>query len=149
MPKAIGKRKLRWGVLGLGKIASDFVKCLAQCECVEVGAIASRDLAKAQAFAEVHAIPAVTQYGDYAELAADSTLDVVYIATPVGRHVEDSLMCLHAGRAVLCEKTMAQDAEQAAKVIKIAKTKGLFFMHGVWCVFLQQCFFIPFLCEPY
>ena len=45
----------------------------------------------------------------------DDSIDIVYIATPSSRHVADSLACLEAGRAVLCEKSMAPSAEEAER----------------------------------
>ena len=51
-----------------------------------------------------------TLHATYDELVADDSLDIVYVATPSLRHVDDSLRCLRAGRAVLCEKSMAPSA---------------------------------------
>lgn len=59
----------------------------------------------------------------------------MYIATPSLRHVEDSLACLRAGRAVLCEKSMAPTAEEAEQVLALARERKLFFCHGVWSRF--------------
>ena len=59
----------------------------------------------------------------------------MYVATPSLRHVEDSLACLRAGRAVLCEKSMAPTAEEAEQVLALARERRLFFCHGVWSRF--------------
>lgn len=99
----------------------------------EVAAVGSRTLESARRFADRFGIP--SSYGSYDELAADDSLDVVYVATPTFRHVEDSLMVLKAGRAVLCEKAMAQNSEETLRVVEFARSRRLFFLHGVWSRF--------------
>ena len=47
----------------------------------------------------------------------------------------DSLMCLENGRAVLCEKSMAAEAAEAARVLELARSRKLFFLHGIWSRF--------------
>ena len=74
-------------------------------------------------------------HGSYEALVADPAVDVVYVATPSTRHVSDSLLCLRAGKAVLCEKSMAPTAAEAAEVLALARERGLFFLHGVWSRF--------------
>ena len=53
-------------------------------------------------------------------------VEVVYIATPIDRHVEDSLLCLRADKAVLCEKSMAEDNPLYSfrDGVYVQKTKG-------------------------
>ncbi len=58
------KNGLRWGILGAGGIAALQVSDMKQ-HGFEVAAVAARDLAKAQAFADEHGIP--TAYGSYEE----------------------------------------------------------------------------------
>jgi dihydrodiol dehydrogenase / D-xylose 1-dehydrogenase (NADP) len=55
--------------------------------------------------------------------------------TPTLAQVEDSLRCLEAGRAVLCEKSMAPSAAEAERVLECARRQQLFFCHGVWSRF--------------
>ena len=55
-------------------------------------------------FADKHDVDRA--YGSYEELAHDPDLDVVYVATPHGRHIEDVTTCLDAGKSVLCEKPL-------------------------------------------
>ena len=128
-------RPVRWGVMGTGTIASDFVRVLKSLPDVEVAAIGSRTAEKAETFASVAGVSSAALHPTYEDLVADDTLDIVYIATPSSRHVEDSLACLEAGRAVLCEKSMAGTAEEAARVLEKARSQELFFLHGVWSRF--------------
>ena len=116
-------RTIRWGVMGTGTIASDFVRVLKAVPGAEVAAIGSRTQERASEFAAALGVEDACCYGDYAALAADDTLDIVYVATPSARHVDDSIMCLTAGRAVLCEKSMASTADEAERVLQLARSK--------------------------
>jgi dihydrodiol dehydrogenase / D-xylose 1-dehydrogenase (NADP) len=129
------KRPVRWGVMGTGTIASDFVRVLKEVPDAEVAAIGSRTGDRAAAFAAALGVEGATLHGSYEALASDESIDIVYIATPSARHVSDSLACLEAGRSVLCEKSMASSAEEAARVLECARSKQLFFLHGVWSRF--------------
>ena len=59
-------------------------------------------------------------YGSYEELAADPDIDVAYIATPHVYHEAHTLLCLHSGKHVLCEKPFAINAAQADRMIECA-----------------------------
>ena len=71
-------RKIKWGIIGLGKIAQKFVNDLILVETAELEAVASRDLAKAEAFAETN--HSKKFYGTYEALLQDKLVDIVYIA---------------------------------------------------------------------
>jgi predicted dehydrogenase len=73
-------RKFRWGILGTGTIARQFVEGLGYLPDVEVFAVGSRSEASAAQFSDERGIP--RRYSDYEELAADPDVDVVYVATP-------------------------------------------------------------------
>jgi len=135
MSVAEERRRVRWGIMGTGTIANDFVRVLRAVPDAEVAAIGSRTADRASLFADEHGVAEATIYGTYEELAADESIDIVYIATPSARHVSDSLMCLQNGRAVLCEKSMASSVEEAARVLELARSRNLFFLHGVWSRF--------------
>jgi len=71
---------------------------------VEIAAVASRDLARAVAYARDNGIPRA--YGSYEELLADPALDAIYISLPNSLHVEWATRALQAGKHVLCEKPL-------------------------------------------
>lgn len=127
---------LRWGILAAGHIASDFVTALGRHTTQDVVAVGSRSLAKAQAFATAHGIP--TAHGSYEALVADDRVDVVYIASPQSRHMDDALLAIAAGKHVLVEKPFALDAAQARRVVDAARAKGVFCMEAMWAKFLPH-----------
>jgi len=51
-------------------------------------------------------------------------------------HQANSLQCLQAGKAVLCEKPFTVNAQEAAAVINLARERGLFLMEAMWTRFL-------------
>ncbi|MET9427005.1 MULTISPECIES: Gfo/Idh/MocA family oxidoreductase [unclassified Streptomyces] len=121
---------VRWGVLATGGIAASFTTDLLQLPDAEVVAVASRSAASATAFAERFGIPRA--YGDWASLAADEDVDVVYVATPHAAHRAAAGLCLEAGRAVLCEKPFTLNAREAAELAGIARRRGVFLMEAMW-----------------
>jgi dihydrodiol dehydrogenase / D-xylose 1-dehydrogenase (NADP) len=128
------KRTVRWGILGTGTIADKFAHALKFVKGAELAAVGSRSAEKATRFAKRHSIE--RSYGSYEALVANPGIDVVYIATPHIFHAENSLLCLKAGKAVLCEKPFAMNAAEAEKVIRCAKEKKLFCMEAMWTRFL-------------
>jgi len=111
---------LRIGVLGAARIAPKaLIKPAQQIPGVTVAAIAARDPAKARAFAERHAIPQV--YDTYAALVADPTLNAIYNPLPNSLHAEWSIRALRAGKHVLCEKPLANNADEATHMAQTAQ----------------------------
>ena len=126
-------RKFRWGILGTGAIASQFVRGLRSVPEAEVLAVGSRSEASAAKFADKRNIP--RRHASYHALASDPDVDVVYIATPHPFHAENATLCLEAGKAVLCEKPFCVNAAEAERVVGLAREKGLFLMEGMWTRF--------------
>ena len=127
-------QKIRWGILSTGSIADSFVRGLRFCPDAEVTAVGSRTAAAADAFGARHGIP--RRHSNYEALAADPNVDVVYIGTPHNLHCQNTLMCLEAGKAVLCEKPFALNAGQAERMIAAARSRRLFLMEAMWMRFI-------------
>jgi predicted dehydrogenase len=126
--------KIKWGILGLGKIAHTFAQDLVNIPEAHLQAVGSRSLEKAKEFATTYS--ATTYYSSYQELVEDPDIDIIYIATPHALHYENTMMCLYHGKSVLCEKPMAMNAQQAQEMINLAIKKNLFLMQGVWTRFI-------------
>ncbi|MFI7007137.1 Gfo/Idh/MocA family protein [Streptomyces sp. NPDC050145] len=122
--------RVRWGILATGGIAQQFTAELMDLPDAEVVAVASRTEAGAKTFAERFGIGRA--YGDWASLAADEDVDVVYVATPHSAHREAAGLCLEAGRAVLCEKAFTLNAREAEELVALARSRGLFLMEAMW-----------------
>jgi predicted dehydrogenase len=127
---------LRWGIIGTGGIASSFVKDLKRFKDHRVEAAGSRGKAKADDFADRFGIE--RRYGSYEELVADPGIDAVYVSTPHPYHCANTLLALNAGKNVLVEKPFAMNAEEAARMIGLAREKRLFLMEAMWTRFLPH-----------
>lgn len=124
----------RWGILGLGNIAHQFAQDLKSVEGAKLYAVGSRSEAKAQEFANQYQVEKL--YVSYEALLKDKSVDVIYIATPNVLHCENTLACLEAGKAVLCEKPFAINYKEVQKMINLAKSKQLFLMEALWTNFM-------------
>ncbi|HEY8475059.1 MAG TPA: Gfo/Idh/MocA family oxidoreductase [Natronosporangium sp.] len=124
------ERPIRWGILATGGIARTFVEDLKRMPDAEVVAVGSRTQAAADGFAERYGIPRA--YGDWAGLAADAEVDVVYVATPHSAHHAAAKLCLTAGKHVLCEKPLTLDRPSSQDLVDTAKAAGLFLMEAMW-----------------
>lgn len=103
----------------------------------EVKAVASSSSAdRAKKFLEECKVPeGAAAYGSYEDLVKDKNVDIVYVATPHSHHYQNTMLCLEAGKHVLCEKAFTTNAAQARKLIETAKAKNLFLMEAVWTRF--------------
>lgn len=126
--------KLKWGILGTGRIARSFAVALNYLEDAELYGIASRSEETAGAFADEYSVP--KRFHNYESLSADPDIDVVYIATPHSLHKENCLLCLAQDKAVLCEKPFTINAAEAATVIDCARERQLFLMEAMWTRFI-------------
>jgi predicted dehydrogenase len=127
-------KKIRWGIIGTGNIARSFATDLALLDDTELVAIGSRSQKSADEFGKLFSIP--NRHGSYAALARDAKIDAVYIATPHPLHCENTLLCLNAGKHVLCEKPFAMHAHEAQLMINTAREKNLFLMEAMWTRFI-------------
>jgi predicted dehydrogenase len=112
--------QVRWGVLSTANIGLEKVVPAMQAgQYCRIEAIASRDLARAQAAAEQLGIPKT--YGSYEELLADPDLEAVYIPLPNHLHVAWALKALEAGKHVLCEKPIGLSAVEAQELLEASR----------------------------
>jgi len=124
---------IRWGILGTGAIAGKFAEGLSFVPDAELIAVGSRAKQTADAFADRWGIQ--HRHASYADLENDADVDVVYLATPHVLHREDSLLCLKAGKSVLCEKPLTINSREAHEVVGCARQRGLFLMEAMWTRF--------------
>ncbi len=113
--------RLRLGLLSTAKI-NDVLLAGAP-EDVEVVAVASRDGARAQAYARERGIE--RSHGSYEALLADPEVDAVYISLPNALHHEWTMKGLRAGKHVLCEKPYSRHATEVDEAWDAAAAAGL------------------------
>lgn len=121
---------LKWGILGTGRIANIFCETLQKMEDMQIYAIGSRNIDKAENFAKK--FHAKKYYGSYEDFVHDKDVDVIYVATPIACHYDNVKLCLEAGKNVLCEKAFTMHEEEAKELYAIAKQRQLFLMEALW-----------------
>ena len=116
-------RKVKWGVLGVAKIATEkVIPAMQQGEASEIVGLASRDVTKAGEAAKRLGVP--RSYGSYEDLLADPDIEAVYNPLPNELHAPWTVRALDAGKHVLCEKPVALDAKEAETLIAARDRSG-------------------------
>ena len=124
---------IKWGIIGLGKIAHSFASDLALISDAELAGVASSDLERAKVFAKQ--FNAKAYYDSYEALLQDPSIQIIYIATLHPDHQEWSIKAMEAGKAVLCEKPLAMNRQQVTEMVATSKKHKVFLMEAFWTRF--------------
>jgi predicted dehydrogenase len=120
----VGQRRLRWGVLSTADIArKKVIPGMQRSARGEVVAIASREAGPAEAAAAELGI--ARAHASYEALLADPDVDAVYIPLPNHLHAQWTIAALRAGKPVLCEKPLALTADEAQRMVDVARETGV------------------------
>jgi D-xylose 1-dehydrogenase (NADP+, D-xylono-1,5-lactone-forming) len=117
-----------WGFLSTANINDKLLAGAAESDRVDVIAVASRDAARAHAYARERGIERA--YGSYEDLLADPDVEAVYISLPNSLHVEWSVRALEAGKHVLCEKPLGRRAKDVERAFAVAEQSGRLLMEA-------------------
>jgi predicted dehydrogenase len=128
------KAKVRWGILGTGRITHRFVQDFAFVPNGEVVAVASRSQETADAFAARYRIPRA--YSSYQRLLDDPQVDAVYVATPHTLHFRNTADAIQVRKHVLCEKPFTVGARESRSLFRLAEQSSVFVMEAMWTWFL-------------
>jgi predicted dehydrogenase len=120
--------KLRWGIIGTGRIANTFAAGVHRSRTGELTAVASRSKSKARDFAKTHSIP--NSHGSYEALLTDPNVDIVYIATPHTQHQEWAIRAAESKKHILCEKPLGLHHDEAVAIVQAAWENSVFFMEA-------------------
>ena len=119
---------VRLGLLSTARINEAILSGAAGTDRVRVDAVASRDAARAEAYAKTHGIERA--HGSYDALLDDDDIEAVYISLPNSLHVEWSLRALDAGKHVLCEKPFDRRPERVEQAFDAAEAAGRVLMEA-------------------
>ena len=136
---------LRWGIIGAGNISRQWALASRECAGASIAAVAARDADKAKAFAAQHGVESA--YGGYENMLASPDIDVVYVGTIDRLHKEHCLMAIEAGKHVLCEKALAETADDAREMYAAANEKKVMLQDGMWTRFLPAVEHARYLLE--
>lgn len=124
----------RFAIMGAGNIAHQFCDAVTLVEDCEVSAIASKDLGRAQKFAEECSV--AHAYDNYEQMLIEEKPDCVYIAVTPNDHFRLTMLCLEHRVPVLCEKAMFTNSAEAKAVFEKAEKDQTFVMEAMWSRFL-------------
>ena len=114
---------LRIGVLGAARIAPmALVRPARDVGDVRVTAVAAREHSRAESFARKHGV--ARAHASYDALLSDPEIDAVYNPLPNSLHCEWTVRAFEAGKHVLCEKPIAANAVEAARMNEAATRAG-------------------------
>jgi len=114
---------LRYGLLSTAAINRAILRgAPLSAGAAEVVAVASRDQARADAYAAEHGL--ARAHGSYEALLADPDVDAVYIGLPNSMHVEWSIKALEAGKHVLAEKPLSRHPADVERAFDVAEREG-------------------------
>jgi predicted dehydrogenase len=119
---------VRWGALSTARITAALLEGARASDRLEFIAVASRERARAEAYAREHVIERA--HGGYDALLADPEVEAVYVSLPNGMHAEWTLRALAAGKHVLCEKPFSRRAAEVEEAFDIAEREGLVLSEG-------------------
>jgi predicted dehydrogenase len=113
---------VRLGLLSTARINDQILRGAAETDAVEVVAVASRDPARAEAYARERGLSRA--HGSYEALLADAELDAVYVALPNALHAEWAIRALEAGKHVLVEKPFSPRPDAIEAAFEVAERGG-------------------------
>ena len=114
---------VRWGLLSTANINNALIRPIHASPRSELYAVASRDQAKATAYAADKGI--AHAYGSYEAMLADPAVDAVYISLPNSLHCEWTVKAAEAGKHILCEKPLAVTLEEFERMAAAANANGV------------------------
>ncbi len=113
--------KYTFGIIGGGMIAKHHAQAIrAMGDVAKLGAIYARNPQKAQQLSEELGCKG---YDDLDELLADTSIDIVTIATPSGAHLEPALAAARAKKHIICEKPLEVTPARIEQMIVAAQSE--------------------------
>ncbi len=119
---------VRWGILSTARINRALIPPLQESPASELVAVASRTQERGDAYAREWGIPRA--YGSYEALLDDPEVEAVYISLPNSQHVDWSILCLEAGKHVLCEKPLSRSPADVERAFDAAGRAGRLLMEA-------------------
>lgn len=123
--------ELTWGLIGPIEKAKAFVDDL------PYATHGHRLVARLSIEERGHQQEGVQTYTDLYQFL-QSDVDAVYIASPYAMHYAQAKQCLRRGKAVLCERPIAQSADELQHLMRISAHNHTFMMEGMWIRFLPS-----------
>lgn len=119
----MSERIVNVGLLGSGFVADFYLQGLRDIPMARAVANYSRDAKRAADFGATHGI--ARQHTSIEDLCGDDDVDMVVIALPNHLHLEATRIAAAAGKAIVCTKPLARNAQEAAEMVRIVREAGV------------------------
>lgn len=120
-------KTIRWGIVGTGGIANAMAGHIRSADDSEIGAVSSRRMTSAQAFAKSHDVPQA--FDDWQAMIESDAVDAIYVATPTNVRETICIAAAKAGKHVLGEKPFAS-LPSVRRIIAACRDNDVAFMDG-------------------
>ena len=120
-------KKVGVAVVGLGAIGfGSVIPAIASSQRCELVGVVSGTVSKARIAAAAAGLADDSIYGyeDFDRIAADSRIDVLYVAVPTGKHLEIVTRAARAGKHVVVESPMACNSNEALAMQEVCSRFG-------------------------
>jgi predicted dehydrogenase len=114
--------KLRFAIVGAGRIAQTYLQAFEGISEAQLVAVADVCPERALALADVSGC---AWYSSYKMMGLKSRVDAAIICTPPASHAEICFHLLHSGIHVLCEKPFCLDSFTARRLLAAARDSGV------------------------
>jgi predicted dehydrogenase len=120
-------KTLRWGIVGTGGIANSMAGMIRMADAAATGAVSSRRMETAQAFADDHDVP--NAFDSWQEMIDSDLVDAIYVATPTSVREEICIAAARGGKHVLGEKPFAS-LPSVERITAACRDNDVAFMDG-------------------
>ena len=131
-------KQINWGIIGLGKIASQFAEAFKNLENAKLIAVASQDKSKIIKFKNQFQLDEKYCFEDYEKLLLCDDIDVVYIALPNSFHHEWIIKSIKNKKKILVEKPATINFSEIENIKKNYYNKNFFFAEGFMYIYHPQ-----------
>ena len=144
----MGERIVKVGIIGCGGIANGkHMPGLATVKNAQMVAFCDIEIERATKAAKDYGVSGAKVYTDYKELLKDQEVEVIHVCTPNLSHSFITIDALESGKHVMCEKPMAKTAEDARKMLEVAKNTGKKLTVGYQNRFRSDSLYLKEACE--
>lgn len=129
-------RKMGVALVGLGNYSTNkLAPALQETQYCRLAGVVTGTPAKAERWAREYGIPEknIYNYDTFDQVQDNEEIDIVYVVLPNGMHAEYTIRAAQAGKHVICEKPMANSAEECRQMIEACEQAGVKLQIGYRC----------------
>ena len=131
-------KKINWGIIGLGSVASQFANGFKYADNAKLLGIASKTSSKLKKFQEDFRISNCYSFDNYEGLIENAEIDIIYISLPNSLHYEWTVKCLKGGKKVLVEKPATINSLEIEDIKNNHLNKNFFFNEAFMYLYYPQ-----------